>query len=389
MKARNLALGAAAGFGTGYALVRAIQAWKLLQAPPAASSGDAAAYGRRRRAIAACGVLRSLAGTAAFAFGPLAARTSCSFARLPRWARPGAYFGAVAAAGMLFELPVEFVEEYALERSYGLSEQRASAWGTDALKSMALNAALASAIGLIGGVAFRRFPKTWPFAASAGLLPLLVLGNVVVPLYILPLFNAFEPLHGPLETRLRSLASRFDVGDAEILRMDMSRQTKKANAFVTGIGSTHRIVLGDTLIDRFEANEIEFVVAHELGHYVGKDTWRLIAVSEICALLLFFAASAAVKVERDDDSTALMRVYAYLSSGLFLLQPAINAFSRSREWAADRFALAATNAPISGAAAFRRLRDQNLAEDEIPAWYEFFFGSHPSLGKRISALEHS
>ncbi len=67
----------------------------------------------------------------------------------------------------------------------------------------------------------------------------------------------------------------------------------------------------------------------------------------------------------------------------------MNAYSRSREWAADRFARAATNDPQSGAAAFRRLREQNLAEDDVPVWFEILFGSHPSLGKRIDALERS
>ncbi len=85
---------------------------------------------------------------------------------------------------------------------------------------------------------------------------------------------------GSLEERLRRLAARFGVGDAAILRMDMSRQTRKANAFVTGIGRTHRIVLGDTLIEAFPEDETEFVVAHELGHYVNKDTWRLIGLGE-------------------------------------------------------------------------------------------------------------
>ncbi len=110
-----------------------------------------------------------------------------------------------------------------------------------------------------------------------------MLANVIVPIYILPLFNTFEPVDGSLEARLRRLATRFGVGDAAILRMDMSRQTRKANAFVTGIGRTHRIVLGDTLIASFPENETEFVVAHELGHYVNRDTWRIIAVGEVLA----------------------------------------------------------------------------------------------------------
>jgi STE24 endopeptidase len=85
----------------------------------------------------------------------------------------------------------------------------------------------------------------------------------------------------------------------------------------------------------------------------------------------------------------LLRTAAWLGAGTLAIRPAVNAFSRSREWAADRFALATTADPRAGAAAFRRLRDQNLAEEEPPAWYEFLFASHPSLGKRIAALEAS
>jgi STE24 endopeptidase len=389
MKSRQFLLGAGAGIGAGYAAIRILQAWAALRAPAPPASSDSARYGKMRRALAVAGAARNVIGSAAFAYGPLARDVERALRCFPQWARPGAFFGVAAFAGALAELPGDYVEDHLLERAYGLTKQLPRAWASEALKSALIGAAVSSVIGALAGAALRRFPRTWPAIASLGLLPLLMLANVVVPLVILPMFNAFEPLTGPLEERLRALATKLGVGHAAILRMDMSRQTKKANAFVTGIGNTHRIVLGDTLIDRFEPAEAAFVVAHEIGHYVAKDTWRTIAVAEASAALLLFTASRCVKSEDGPESLRLLRAYAVLVAGMTLLQPAINAFSRSREWAADRFARAATNDAQAGAAAFRRLRDQNLAEEDVPAWYEFFFGSHPSLRKRIEALEHS
>ncbi|MDQ2866314.1 MAG: M48 family metalloprotease [Candidatus Eremiobacteraeota bacterium] len=389
MNGRKVFYGVIAGAGASYSLVRLLQTRNVLRRGFIRTKRDAASYGRLRRAITACGDIRSIASTAAFAYGPLASALSHVFEPLPRWVRPGAFFATAALIDAAFSLPVEFIEDYALERTYGLSEQEPAAWFVESCKGVGLGVALAGALGLLSGAVIRRFPQRWPAAASVLLLPLLVAANVAVPLYVLPLFNTFEPLQGPLERRLRTLASRFGVGNAAILRMDMSRQTTKANAFVAGVGRTHRIVLGDTLVDRFEDAEIEFVVAHELGHYVSKDTWRTIAAAQCSACILFFSAQAAVDARRADDSIVLLRIYAVLSCGSFLLRPLANAFSRSREWAADRFAAAATSDPTSGAAALRRLRDQNLAQDDIPSWFEFLFASHPSLGKRIHALEHS
>jgi STE24 endopeptidase len=175
--------------------------------------------------------------------------------------------------------------------------------------------------------------------------------------------------------------------------MDMSRQTRKANAFVVGIGRTHRIVLGDTLIEAFPENETEFVVAHELGHYVNKDTWRTIALGEVLATALFLIANARASApdreELRDRPLRIVRIYAIMLVATQAFRPLFLAFSRSREWAADRFALAATGDPAAGASAFRRLREQNLADEDPPAWYELIFSSHPSLRARVAALETS
>jgi STE24 endopeptidase len=272
-----------------------------------------------------------------------------------------------------------------------LTEQTQGAWFAEHLKGAALSAGLMAILATLFGMAVHKAPRAWPALAGAATLPLFVLGNIVVPLYIMPLFNSFELLVSPLEMRLRALATRYGVGDADILRMDMSKQTKKANAFVTGIGSTHRIVIGDTLLENFTDDEIEFVVAHELGHYVAKDTWRSIALGQALALTSFAFANAMLPPHRRDAdrSISIARLVLWMQVASQALRPALFAFSRSREWAADRFALQATQAPTAGASAFRRLRDQNLAEDEQPVWYEFLFGSHPSLKHRIEVLDRA
>jgi STE24 endopeptidase len=391
MKLGRLLAGMGAGFGAGYALVRAFEALREWREPSPPRAKDAQAYGSIRRALELADGARATIGFLAFAYGPQARALDRATRFAPPWLRPALFFAPLSLVAAIADLPSSFVAEYTLERRFGLSDQSRRLWLEEYAKSALIGSGVTAFLATLLGTAVRRAPRRWPWLASLGTLPLLVAANVIVPLYVLPLFNAFEPIQGSLEERLRRLAARFGVGDAAILRMDMSRQTRKANAFVTGIGRTHRIVLGDTLIEAFPENETEFVVAHELGHYVNKDTWRTIALGEALAISLFLIANAAASErEREDyrDSPLLVaRIYAIMLLATQALRPLLFAFSRSREWAADRFALAATNDPLGGAAAFRRLRDQNLADEDPPAWYELFFSSHPSLRARIEALE--
>jgi STE24 endopeptidase len=337
--------------------------------------------------------VRSTIGFAAFAYGPLSRRVDDATLGAPPWLRPALFVAPLSLLAAALDLPVAYVQEYVLERRFGLSEQSRSGWFGDYGKTTLIAGFLSTFAATLFGVAVRHAPRRWPLIAAVGVFPLFVLANFVVPLYVMPLFNRFEPVGGALEERLRRLAVRFGVGQAAILRMDMSRQTRKANAFVTGIGRTHRIVIGDTLIEFFPADETEFVVAHELGHYVNRDTWRTIGLGEIMAIVLFTIANAVTaKAEREtlrERALLLVRLYAIMLFATQGLRPLLFAFARSREWAADRFALAATANAAAGASAFRRLRDQNLADDDPPLWYEMLFSSHPSLRARIAALEGS
>jgi STE24 endopeptidase len=391
MRIRHALLGIGSGIVAGYAVLRTIQAVREWRTPSPLLQQNAAAYAGIRRKLQVAETARATIGFLTFAYCPLARTLDRATVAAPVWLRPALFFTPLSLAAAVADLPASFVTEYTLERRFGLSEQNRRDWLGEYAKSSLLSAALSAFLATLLGAAVRRAPRRWPWLAGLGTLPLFIASNVIVPLYVMPLFNKFEPLTGSLEARLRRLAARFGVGNAAILRMDMSRQTRKANAFVTGIGRTHRIVLGDTLIESFSEDETEFVVAHELGHYVNKDTWRLIGLGEMLAVTLFFVANAAAsKREREelrDRPILISRMYATMLVATQILRPMLFAFSRSREWAADRFALAATRDAQAGAAAFRRLRDQNLADEDPPGWYEFFFASHPSLRARIGALE--
>lgn len=390
MRARDVLLGAAAGFSAGYLAARAYEAWCALRFPPEPhAEADAAAYGRTRRALEVAGTVQGICSAFAVAYGPVGDFADRATLRAPAWVRPALFVAPLSLCGAVAELPACFIVDYVLERRYGLTDQPARAWLADYTKGAVLSTIVTAIGALLLGAAVRRGPRSWPVFATLGALPLLVVGNLVVPVYVLPLFNRFEPLEGPLERRLRALAARFGVGDAEILKMDMSRQTRKANAFVAGVAQTHRIVLGDTLVDRFPAEEVEFVIAHELGHYVTKDVWRLTLLGDAVAGALFFIANAlsGPRSGMRDRPIVLARLYAAMLFATQALRPLLYAFTRYREAAADRFAVEATRNPTAGASAFRRLRDQNLAEDEVPRWYEIFFSSHPSLRSRIAALE--
>jgi STE24 endopeptidase len=393
MTARKVLLGLCTGLAASYALVRAAGAVREWREPSPLRAKDALEYTRVRRTLEVVDTVRGTLGFVGFAYGPLAHILDRATHRAPAWLRPALFFAPLSLIGAIADLGSSFLGDYTLERRFGLSDQTRRAWLEEYAKSTLIGSALTAFLATLLGTAVRRAPRGWPWLASLGTLPLFVAGNIIVPLYVLPLFNKFEPVEGSLEVRLRRLAGRFGVGDVAILRMDMSRQTRKANAFVVGIGRTHRIVLGDTLIEAFPENETEFVVAHELGHYVNKDTWRTIALGEVLATALFLIANARASApdreELRDRPLRIVRIYAIMLVATQAFRPLLLAFSRSREWAADRFALAATGDPAAGASAFRRLREQNLADEDPPAWYELIFSSHPSLRARVAALETS
>jgi STE24 endopeptidase len=389
-RALTLPLGVATGFTLGYAALRAVQAVRDLRSPaPARTAPDPRTYGAARRALMLAGLARSVAGLALTAF-VLADPLDRALRPLPRPVRAPAFALTVFALDTLRDLGVEYVEGHAFERVYKTSDQSARAWLADQAKGAAVGAVAIALLTELADAIVVRAPRRWPLVAIAAAPPLLAFATVIVPTFVMPLFNRYEPVTGELEQRIRALATRYGVGDAQILRFDMSRQTKKANAFVTGVLGTERIALGDTLVKSFAADETLFVVAHELGHYVMRDPWTGIAVGTAALAATLLTADAALRAttgRRLDSPAQGARLTFYATLAQIALMPLANATSRALERRADRFAVAATNDRAAGIRAFRRLGEQNLAELDPPRWAELLFGSHPSLASRIRALE--
>lgn len=301
------------------------------------------------------------------------------------------YFSAFCIAAFCVSLPLDYYEGFALERRFGLSRQSVFAWFKDKLKR-SLVFFIVSFV-LVQGLYFflLRFPASWWFWAALLWFFVSVALSRIFPKVILPLFFRSTPLPaGELRDRIFSLLDRFNVRLKDVYVLDFSKKTVKANAMVAGLGSSKQIFLSDTLVQDFPVDEIEAVLAHELGHYVHKDTFKLVAVSLFSGLASFYAAHRALVVllprfgfgSLSDVAGLPLLLILILGAGLVLL-PASCAFSRFLERGADRFALLATRNADSFISMMKRLGERNLADFEPSRITEFFLYDHPPIQKRI------
>ena len=213
--------------------------------------------------------------------------------------------------------------------------------------------------------------------------------------YCVPLLNKFVPLgneHAELTARLKALAERAGTKVSGVFRFDMSKRTKAANAALTGLGNTRRIILGDTLLNEFTTDEVETVIAHELGHHVHRDIPLFLAFGSVVGLLGLYLASLVLTWEISvfgfvgpADIAALPLLVIAMGVFSLVLTPLNNALSRWRERLADRYALESTHKPQAFADAMTRLANQNLAEADPEPWVVFFFYSHPPIRERVAA----
>lgn len=299
-------------------------------------------------------------------------------------------FGGVFS---LVTLPLGFYSGFILPHRFGQSNQTLRDWIVDRLKGLAVGAPIGLILLELIYLALRLTGDLWWLWAAGGMLVFTVLLSNLAPVLIMPLFNKYVPLgdeHKDLEERLLDLARRANTKVRGVFKFDMSKRTKSANAALTGLGSTRRIVLGDTLINVFTPDEIETVLAHELGHHVNRDIPLFIAFGTVSTTLGLYLASLALNwavgyfgFSGPADIAAFPALALIFSVYGLVTMPLDNAVSRWRERKADEYALQATGKKEAFASAFTRLANQNLGEVDPEKWVVFLFYSHPPLGERI------
>ena len=302
-----------------------------------------------------------------------------------------AIFGGVYS---LLTMPLGYYSGFVLPHRFGQSNQSLKDWILDRIKGLAIGAPLGLLMLELLYIALRLTGELWWLYAAGGLLLFNVILSNLAPVLIMPLFNKYVPLgdeHKDLEERLLNLAKRANTKVQGVFKFDMSKRTKAANAALTGIGNTRRIILGDTLISEFTPDEIETVLAHELGHHVHKDIPFLIISGTLLVTIGLFIASQALNYAVNffsfasaADVAAFPALSLILGAYGLLTQPLENALSRWRENMADDYALSSTGKHEAFASAFTRLANQNLGEIDPEKWVVFMFYSHPPLGERIA-----
>jgi STE24 endopeptidase len=306
-----------------------------------------------------------------------------------------AYVALLSAAFDMALLPVSFYRSYLLEHRYQLSTQNAAHWLKDHIKSALVGLLFAEAGALFVYSAIARSPGSWWLAAGVAYSLVLVVLVKLAPVVLLPLFYRCKPLErAELRDRLAVLASKAGARISGVYELTLSDRTRKANAALAGMGQTRRILLSDTLLADYSDDEIEVILAHELGHHVHRDIWSSILYDMTLAFAALFAARLALDwavpvlgLSGPADVAGLPVLLLAAGAVEFAVRPLLNALSRAHERRADAYALTMTaNAPAF-ISAMRRLGQQNLAEENPSRLVKALFYTHPPVKERVRAAQ--
>ncbi len=309
----------------------------------------------------------------------------------PQSARVALYFLTVVISYGVTSAPLDFYGGFILPHRYGMSSQSLKSWLADQAKGLILALALGTGLVVIVYLFLQEFPQTWWLLAFAIAVFVSVVLTNLAPVLILPLFFKTKPLDdSELRQRLLSLAERAQTKVRGIFEIKFSSKTSAGNAMLMGWGNTRRIIISDTMLQRYSPEEIEVVMAHELGHHRHGDVIRLIVVQSVLILLGFYLVNLVLNRAVPwlnfggiSDIAALPLLALVLAAFTVVLSPLGNAYNRHLEEAADRYSLATTKNPDAFETMLTRLTDQNLSESKPSRWVEFLFYDHPPYYKRV------
>ena len=306
-----------------------------------------------------------------------------------------AFVFAVGVATSILFAPVNYYTEFYLEHKYNLSNQTFIKWIIENLKGLLVSTLIGVPILLFFFYVLNEFGSMWWLPLAAGLFIISVVLGRIAPVLILPLFYKVSPIdNNELKERIERLAKDAGIKVENVYKFDMSKNTKKANAAFTGLGKSKRILLGDTLLENYTQDEIETVIAHEIGHYKKKHIIKNIIIGTVTSFLTLFIVAflyentIALFGYNSITEIAALPVLSLWAALIGLIQsPFGNILSRKFEYEADEYAVTATNKPLPYISTLEKLTEQNLADKDPHPFVEWFFYSHPSINNRINALK--
>lgn len=306
------------------------------------------------------------------------------------WLQLALTLAILAIGWRVLSLPLAWVGSYWLPRRFGLLHQSPGRWTWDAVKGGAIGAVLALAAAELTYALLRLTPWWWLLSALA-FFAASVLLTLIAPIWLVPLFYRLTPLADePLRARLVALAARAGVPVLGVWVGDQSRKSRTANAAVTGLGRTRRIILFDTLLRELTVDEIEAVLAHELAHHAHGDIWRGLAVHGVVTLATFWLADRALTagvtglgLAGPADLAGLPLLGLIVLGAGLLAMPLTNGWSRRVERQADDFAVRVLGGAETFVNAMEKLARLNLAERYPHPLEEALLYSHPAFGRRV------
>ncbi|MBI3990359.1 MAG: M48 family metallopeptidase [candidate division NC10 bacterium] len=295
----------------------------------------------------------------------------------------------------LLFLPLSAYRDLFRERAFGLSVQTIQGWLLDQLKGFLLSAVLLPPLVLLLYALIRRFPETWYLPAGLAASFLIVFFTAISPILIEPIFHTFRPIQNEdLRARVTALAEKAGLQVEKVLEMDASRRTRKLNAYVSGLGKTKRVVLYDTLVKGSSPEEVELVLAHELGHWKHQHLWKGVGLAALFAFAGLFVGSLTLHwgVQKGlIQHPADLAWFPLLLLTLFLFHivtlPVENAISRAFERQADYASLLLTKNPEAFIRSEVQLAKSNLADLTPPRPLVLFLYTHPPVLERIGMAE--
>lgn len=288
------------------------------------------------------------------------------------------------------------VYSFRLEHRFHLSNQKLGSWIADEVKGWVVGLILGTILAEIVYALMRFSPEHWWIFAWLIFIGLYIFFAQLAPVVLLPIFYKFSPLQNEeLKSRLMRLGERAGTRIKGVYEWKLSEKSKKANAALTGLGNTRRIILADTLLQNYSADEIEAVLAHELGHHVHGHILKSIFVEAGVTLVGFWAANWVLQYATQTahmfssrTDFANMPLLVLVSSLLsMVLMPALNAYSRFNERQADLYCWKSVPSVGPFITAMQKLTTQNLSERNPSRLVEILFHSHPSISRRIAAAE--